>query len=63
MVLHRMSSCMHSYLTYAVGETSDYKTVQDISGYADLNTLLNTFAHPQTNKVVELANSVTKILA
>ena len=53
----------HSYLTYAVGETNDYKTVQGISGHADLNTLLNTYAHSQANKVVELANNVTKILA
>ena len=53
----------HSYLTYAVGETTDYKTVQGISGHADLNTLLNTYAHPQQEKVVELAKSMTRILA
>jgi integrase len=33
----------HSYLTYAVGETTDYKTVQGLSSHADLNTLLNTY--------------------
>ncbi len=53
----------HSYLTYAVGETTDYKTVQGISGHADLNTLLNTYAHPQQEKVVELAKNMTRILA
>lgn len=53
----------HSYLTYAVGETTDYKTVQGISGHADLNTLLNIYAHPQQEKVVELANNMTRILA
>ena len=53
----------HSYLTYAVGKTTDYKTVQGISGHADLNTLLNTYAHPQQEKVVELAKNMTRILA
>ena len=53
----------HSYLTYAVGETTDFKTVQGISGHADLNTLLNTYAHPQQEKVVALAKNMTRILA
>lgn len=39
------------------------KTVQGISGHADPNTLLNTYAHSQANKVADLANSITKILA
>ena len=53
----------HSFLTYAVGETTDFKTVQGISGHADLNTLLNTYAHPQQDKVVALAQNMTRILA
>ncbi len=53
----------HSYLTYAAGETTDYKTVQGISGHADLNTLLNTYAHPQTEKVRQLADNMSRILA
>ena len=52
----------HSYLTYAVGETTDFKTVQGISGHADLNTLLNIYSHPQQQKVTELANRISKIL-
>ncbi len=52
----------HSYLTYAVGETTDYKTVQGISGHADINTLLNTYAHPQQEKVSELARNISRIL-
>ena len=52
----------HSYLTYAVGETTDYKTVQGISGHADLNTLLNTYAHPQAEKVAQLAQDMSRIL-
>jgi len=51
----------HSYLTFAVGETTDYKTVQGISGHADLNTLLNTYAHPQTEKVSQLVHNVARI--
>ena len=52
----------HSYLTYAVGETTDYKTVQGISGHADIGTLLNRYAHPQENKVRALSNSMHNIL-
>ena len=52
----------HSYLTYAVGETTDYKTVQGISGHADIGTLLNRYAHPQDKKVRELSNSMHNIL-
>ena len=53
----------HSYLTYAVGETTDYKSVQGISGHADLNTLLNTYAHPQATKVKQLTDSMSRSLA
>lgn len=52
----------HSYLTYAVGETTDYKTVQGISGHADIGTLLNRYAHPQDNKIKELSKSMHNIL-
>ena len=52
----------HSYLTYAVGETTDYKTVQGISGHADIGTLLNRYAHPQDKKVQELSRSMHNIL-
>ncbi len=52
----------HSFLTYAVGETTDYKTVQGISGHSDLNVLLNTYAHSQPQKVTELANKIFRIL-
>lgn len=52
----------HSYLTYAVGETTDYKTVQGISGHADIGTLLNRYAHPQEHKVKELADDMHKMI-
>lgn len=48
----------HSYLTYAVGETNDFKTIQGISGHADLNTLINRYAHPQEDKVRGLMERV-----
>lgn len=52
----------HSYLTYAVGETTDYKTVQGISGHADVGTLLNIYAHPQEEKMKRLTNRMAEIL-
>ena len=45
----------HSYLTYAVGETTDFKTIQGISGHADFSTLVNKYAHPQEDKMKDLA--------
>lgn len=48
----------HSYLTYAVGETNDFKTIQGISGHADLGTLINRYAHPQEDKVRGLMERV-----
>lgn len=51
----------HSYLTYAVGETTDFKTVQGISGHANLSTLLNTYAHPQQEKVLSLTNKMSEL--
>ena len=53
----------HSYLTYAVGETTDFKTVQGISGHSDVNVLLNIYSHPQQQKVTELANKISHILS
>ena len=52
----------HSYLTYAVGETTDYKTVQGISGHADMGTLLNRYAHPQETKVKALSQAMHDVL-
>lgn len=52
----------HSYLTYAVGETTDYKTVQGISGHADMGTLLNRYAHPQETKVKALSQAMHNVL-
>ena len=52
----------HSYLTYAVGATKDFKTVQGISGHADVFTLLNTYAHSQEDKVLELSSEMEKLL-
>ena len=52
----------HSYLTYAVGSTTDYKTVQGISGHSDLFTLVNRYAHPQETKVIDLTNEIAGIL-
>ena len=52
----------HSYLTYAVGATTDFKTVQGISGHADVFTLMNRYAHPQEDKKIELSEEMTKIL-
>jgi len=52
----------HSYLTYAVGETTDYKTVQGISGHADLKTLLNIYAHPQEEKIKSLSDKMDDLL-
>ena len=51
-----------SYLTYAVGATTDFKTIQGISGHADVFTLLNTYAHSQDNKVLELSGKMSQIL-
>lgn len=51
----------HSYLTYAVGETTDFKTIQGISGHADLSTLLNTYAHPQEEKVRKLSQKMSDL--
>ena len=48
----------HSYLTYAVGETTDFKTVQGISGHSDMGTLINRYAHPQQDKLRQLVDAV-----
>ena len=53
----------HSFLTYAVGETTDYKTVQGISGHADVFTLMNRYAHPQAHKVRELSENLHRVLS
>jgi len=53
----------HSFLTYAVGETDDYKTVQGISGHADVFTLVNRYAHPQAEKMKQLSEKMGKILS
>ncbi len=52
----------HSYLTYAVGVTTDFKTIQGISGHADVFTLVNRYAHPQEDKVIDLTNEIADIL-
>ena len=52
----------HSYLTYAVGATTDFKTIQGISGHADIFTLLNRYAHSQEDKVLELSEKMAQIL-
>ena len=52
----------HSYLTYAVGATTDFKTIQGISGHADVFTLLNTYAHSQDDKVLEMSGKMAQIL-
>ena len=52
----------HSYLTYAVGATTDFKTIQGISGHTDLFTLLNRYAHPQDEKVLDLSDKMSRIL-
>lgn len=56
-------SLRHSYLTYAVGLTTDYKTVQGLSGHADMNTLLNRYAHIQQDKVEELSHTMHSFLS
>ena len=56
-------SLRHSYLTYAVGLTTDYKTVQGLSGHADMNTLLNRYAHIQKDKVEELSHTMHSFLS
>lgn len=53
----------HSYLTYAVGATNDYKTIQGISGHSDVFTLMNRYAHPQKSKIKELTDNLHEILA
>ncbi len=52
----------HSYLTYAVGATTDFKTIQGISGHADIFTLLNRYAHSQEDKILELSKKMSQIL-
>ena len=51
----------HSYLTYAAGVTTDIKTIQGISGHADVFTLMNRYAHPQEEKVDALSAEMTKL--
>lgn len=53
----------HSFLTYAVGETTDYKTVQGISGHADVFTLMNRYAHPQEEKMKQLSKKMGEFLS
>lgn len=55
-------SLRHSYLTYAVGVTTDFKTIQGISGHADVFTLVNRYAHPQEDKVIDLTNKIANVL-
>ena len=52
----------HSYLTYAVGATTDFKTIQGISVHSDVFTLMNRYAHPQEEKKVELSEEMARIL-
>ena len=52
----------HSYLTYAVGTTNDYKTLQGLSGHSDIFILLNRYAHPQEDKMTDLSNTLARIL-
>ena len=52
----------HSYLTYTVGATTDFKTIQGISGHADVFTLLNRYAHSQDEKVLNLSEKMREIL-
>ena len=40
----------------------DTKTVQGISGHADLFTLLNRYAHPQEEKVKDLSETLALVL-
>lgn len=53
--------CVIAILTYAVG-TTDFKTIQGISGHADVFTLVNRYAHPQEDKVIDLTNEIADIL-
>ncbi len=53
----------HSFLTYAVGETTDYKTVQGISGHVDVFTLMNRYAHPQVEKMKQLSKKIGEFLS
>ena len=52
----------HSYLTYAVGVTTDFKTIQGISGHADVFTLVNRYAHPQEDKIIDWTNEIANVL-
>lgn len=54
--------CVIAILTYAVGITTDFKTIQGISGHADVFTLVNRYAHPQETKVIDLTNEIAGIL-
>ena len=53
----------HSYLTYAVGATTDFKTIQGISGHADVFTLMNRYAHPQEEKMKQLSKKMGDFLS
>ena len=46
-------------LTYAVGTTTDFKTIPGISGHSDVFPLMNRYAHPLEEKK-ELAEEMTK---
>lgn len=39
-----------------------FKTIQGISGHSDVFTLMNRYAHPQEDKVIELSNEIATIL-
>ena len=37
-------------------------SIQGISGHSDVFTLMNRYAHPQEDKVIELTNEIAEVL-
>lgn len=53
----------HSYLTYAAGESSDIKSLQQIAGHADIRMTMNRYVHAQPEKIKTVSDKVHNLLA
>ena len=53
----------HSYLTCAVGESSDNKSLQKIAGHADIRMTMNRYVHAQPEKIKAVSNKLHDLLA
>lgn len=51
----------HSFLTYAQTVVTDIKTLQAITGHADIQTTMNRYVHQQRDRIVETGKRVTDL--